>query len=222
MRSCFSSPPSCSRISSAAGAPFRTSSASASSVRTAQGIMPSMACSSPRAFSMRSPISCSSFALSSLRLPTCFRYTRTRSRSSRDVPGGGAASSSSSSLLASLRSGSSPSSAMDLIFERFGVVFLDELTRGQHHGLVGVIGWNDPELVRALTPVEDMGVAIRLGPVDQRIGVGTGAPPPRAWFRCRRPLGCGWSGSHNSRVLQVGCPVYVICSRPIGGRQLLP
>ena len=43
------------------------------SVFSAHGIVPSFACSSPRASSMRRPISCSCFAVSSLRWPTVFR-----------------------------------------------------------------------------------------------------------------------------------------------------
>ena len=100
---------------------------------------------------------------------------------------------------------------MILVVEGFGVVFFDELLRRQHHGLVGIVGGHDAELVRPLPPVEDVGVAIGLRPVDQRIGIGAGGARRAARAGASVAGAAVWS--HTSRVLQVGCPVNVICSR---------
>ena len=108
-----------------------------------------------------------------------------------------------------------------LVVEGLGVVLFDQLPCREHDRFVGLVGGNDPEFVRPLPPVEHVGVLIGLRPVDQGIRVVAGAAAPPG-SRRRGPVSGNRSGSHNSRVLQVGCLWNVICSRPIGGRQLLP
>ena len=182
MRSGFSSPPSGRRMSSAAGAPFFTWSASASSVCTAQGIMPSVACSSPRA--CLDALADLLFVLGLEQLPLAdvleidadqIEVFPRRVRPRRALP-----------LRLRFDLGRPALSAADhrlrrprvLVLEGFRIVFGDELARRQDDCLIRFLAGTDAEFVGALTPVEHVGVTIGLRPVDQRVGVAARAAAP--------------------------------------------
>ena len=125
-------------------------------------------------------------ALSSLRLPMCCRYTRTRSTSSRDAPPASGCSSSSSSVFGGFggeRLVIGPASD-GLIGKRLGLLVLEQLARLDLERLtfLRVLALVDgqAEVLGAMAPVEDLRLARRI-PLDER----TALPPGLERERCR-------------------------------------
>ena len=219
MFSGLSSPPSGSRMSSAAGAPCSPGRRGEERVH-GTGNRPERACSSPRAFSMRRPISCSSFALSSFRLPTWLEIDAHQIEVFVRRPaaaavffvfvvgfGLGVARSGSSSRLPDAGRRRLPGRLRRPAAEAGA----RRLRRPRRR-----------ERCRTRGPVDasrDVGIAIRLGPVNERIvitaraaasGLGIRRPGVR---ECLRGILQGIARWLSGNVL---------CSAAIGGRQLLP
>ena len=215
MRSGFSSPPSGRRMSSAAGAPFFTWSASASSVSHRAGNHAERRLQF--AAGLLDALADLLFVLGLEELPLAdvfeIHADQIEVFPRRGDRGGHFLFGFSFVFAVPL----SPQGAIVfvvqvLILERLGIVLGDELARRQDHCLIRFVAGLEPEFVGALTPVEHVCVAIGLRPVDQRVVVlaRAAAPAHRLWRACGDvPV----FGAY-CRVLQVGCLGNVICSPP--------